>query len=64
MVNWRERLQWRWLQFEEGLRRLWCQVLGHNWRYDGGMRSAVIPLVAVCRRCGKLVRLIEPGPGE
>ncbi len=39
--------------------RWWCRVYGHNWREDGGTNSPVIPLIAVCIRCGKFHRMIQ-----
>lgn len=42
----------------EKARRFWCAWWGHDWREDGGENSPVIPLTAVCARCGKIVRLV------
>ncbi len=43
----------------EIFKRRWCRIWGHVWREDGGESSPVIPLIAVCRRCGKFVRLLN-----
>ncbi len=48
------------LDWTEQVRRLWCAWVGHDWREDGGDGSPVLPLVAVCVRCGKFVRLVRP----
>ena len=60
MNNWRE--LWKLLPFAEWgeqLKRRWCRIWGHNWHHDD-RGAPVINLFAVCRRCGKWTRLIEP----
>lgn len=41
-------------------RRMWCRLFGHRWCADD-RADPVIPLFAVCRRCGKYERVLWCG---
>ncbi len=47
----------------ERFRRWVCRWYGHHWAHDD-RGAPVINLFAVCRRCGKWTRLIDPAGNE